>query len=198
MHGAAVKHESASVAARILRDSAFAVTETHYTDCKFIGRLYGCELRQFHKPTQHLNKIWILRRAHSCIKQILEITDGSGYALYKMLLALKIAAESVCAQHLQGAEKHKMHKSLTERCGVNLTVSVKRLHIYIYKVITQSGRISRTGLPKERSHIILHRSAASALKIYEPGLTLLDHYVTGLKVAVHERVVRGIGQQDRG
>ena len=40
--------------------------------------------------------------------------------------------------------------------------------------------------------------AASALKIYEPGLTILNHYVTCLEIAVHERIVWGIGQQDRG
>ena len=114
-----------------------------------------------------------------------------------MLLALKITAESVCAQHLQGTEQHEMHQTAAESLSVNLTVTAKRLNIYIYKVITQDGRISGAGLPKERCHIILHRSAASALEIYEPGLTVPDHYVTCLEVAVHERIVRCIGQQDR-
>ena len=54
------------------------------------------------------------------------------------------------------------------------------------------------GVPQEGGKVVLHRTATSSLEVYEAGFTILNYYVAGLEIPVHEGVafeVKGIHAQ---
>ena len=70
-------------------------------------------------------------------EQVTEIVYCGRNALHKVGLALKVSAESVCAQNLERAEQNYVVKACTELLGANLAERNKSLQIYIYKVLLE-------------------------------------------------------------
>ena len=80
---------------------------------------------------------------------------------------------------------------MPESLGVYLYVLAQVFEVGIYQLLAQLVGVTGRGLPEETGYVILYRSPASALEVYEEGVALcIQHHVAGLEVAVHECFAR--------
>ena len=106
-----------------------------------------------------------------------------------MRLFLKVASETVGAQYLQRAEQHKQAKAAAELIFIHLLELLQGTEISTDEVLFEVFGETGAGLPDEGGYIVIDGTAATALEVDEPGVSVLDHDVTGLEVPVQERVV---------
>ena len=146
------------------------------------------ELRQLGKLAQHIHKIWICEDVE--FQQLAQVLHGMGNAVKKMLFTLEIAAEAVCAEHLERAEQHEQAQTLYKMAyRRHFGVHLQRIVILVNQLTPQLIRILGGRLPKERSQVIIIRAFASTLVIYEIRAALsVEHDVASLEVTVHEAV----------
>lgn len=96
-----------------------------------------------------------------------QILDGWGNAVEKIGLALKIASQSVGAQHLQDAEEHKEMEFGAESIFVKRTDLMQFCEVFSNHGFSEHLRITRRSLPKEGGEVVLQWPYLSALEIYE-------------------------------
>ena len=66
------------------------------------------------------------------VQQFPQILHGRGNGRDEVLLALKIASETVCSQHLQRAEQNKQRQACYEMMGRgNLCIVLERMIILV-------------------------------------------------------------------
>ena len=120
-------------------------------------------------------------------ENVAEVAEGVRDRLQEMGFAFVVATEAVGAEHLEGAEEDEMWESLSpsvfSQTWLKLTEFVE---ILVDEAVTEFGGEVSTGLPEEGGDVVLGRAASSALEIDEPGLTVTDHDVAALEVAVKE------------
>ena len=104
-----------------------------------------------------------------------------------MGFAFVVATEAVSAEHLEGTEEDEVRESLPpsvfSQTWLKLTEFVE---ILVDEAFTELGGEVGAGLPKEGGDVVLSGTASSALEIDEPGLSVTDHDVAALEVAVEE------------
>jgi len=122
---------------------------------------------------QHFVKMGI--GADTVGQQLAEVVECRWYGVDEVLLALKIATETVGTEHLQRAEKDEEAQTAVElrawgQRGVLLSGGV----ILVYQFLSQIIGIAGRGLPKEGGEVVVVGAAASALEVDEIALTI-DH-----------------------
>ena len=107
-----------------------------------------------------------------------------------MLLALEVAAETVCAEHLQRAEEHEKAQAVDEVAQRgHLGVLLQSVVVFGYELAAQLVAIACRCLPEERGEVIVVRTASTALEVDELRIAVgIEHNVACLEVAVEERV----------
>ena len=120
--------------------------------------------------------------------QLAQIVDCRRYAVKEMLLSLKISTEAVSPQYLQCAEEHKERQAFDEVMHRGyFHISAQLIIVDAEQPTTQVGRIFCRSLPQKRSQIIVERSLATTLKIYEMGIAfIVNHHVARLKITIKE------------
>ena len=69
---------------------------------------------------------------------------------------------------------------------VDRLIFAQGIDILLQQFLTETIGILRLCLPQERSDIIIERPFSSALKVDKPRLTVFDHHIAALKIAVHK------------
>ena len=107
-----------------------------------------------------------------------------------MSLTFKITSEAIRAQHLKRTEEHEQSQPLHEITHRrNFDIVFQRIIIYSHKLTSQFMGIPCGRLPKERSKVIVVRTFASALEVYEIRMPSgVKHNVARLKVTVKKTV----------
>ena len=136
-------------------------------------RLNLLELWQLCQLLQNLHQVWIMPRRAAC-QQLAKVLYGRWNALNKMLFLLKIAAESVSTQHLQGTEQHKQRQTIYKVAHRgHLDVILQRVVVLVHQFTAQLVWILSRGLPQERSHIVVKRTFSAALVINKPRIAIV-------------------------
>ena len=107
-----------------------------------------------------------------------------------MLLALEVAAETVCAEHLQRAEEYEEAQTVYEVAQRrHLGVLLQRVVVFGYEFAAQLVAVACRRLPEERGEVVVERTASAALEVDEIRFAVgVEHHVARLEVAVEERV----------
>ncbi len=157
--------------------------------------LYPREGRKEGEPLEHIHHVGIGEEvAHT--QQLAQIVDGWGDAIDKVALALKIAAEAIGSQHLEGAEEHEEGEPLGKVAHRrHLGILAQRLVILIDQLAPELGGIACRRLPEEGGEVIIVGTTSATLVVDEMGIAIvIEHHVACLKVAVEETLGRLGGQ----
>ena len=103
------------------------------------GRLFDMRiLRQLGQSAQHVHHIRIREHVFAHLQQLTQIVHGWRNRLDEMLLALKVATESVCSEHLQSTEQHKQTQTGNEMAHAwHLGVQLQSFVIFQYEFAAQ-------------------------------------------------------------
>ena len=138
-------------------------------------------------------------RADTVEQEAAEVLDGRGNAIEEILLALEIAAQAVGTEHLERAEEHEELEVAAEALGVDGGKRLEFEEVSLYHFFAQGVGIARGGLPEEGGHVVVQRTALSALEVYEMGMAIgREHDVARLEIAVEKRGVRAFGSHEVG
>ena len=128
-----------------------------------------------------------------------EVLDGCGNTIQEILLALKIATQAIGTEHLERAEDHEELEVAAEALGVNGGKRLEFEEVSLYHFFAQGVGIARGGLPEEGGHVVVQRTALSALEVYEMGKAIgINHHVARLEVAEEEGGLRAFGSDEVG
>ena len=150
------------------------------------------ELRHISKPLQHIAQIGVRQHRLAQFQQVAQVVHGRRYAVYEVLLVLKIASEAIGAEHLKRTEQHEERQTVGKMAQRrHLDVSFQRVIVFGYQLTPQLEWVLSRCLPQKGGQIIIERPLAPALKIDEERRPFrVEHYVAGLKVAVKEALAR--------
>ena len=195
---ATIEHITAPVA-RFILGNALAVRETIYPNDKlslpiiFGGRgsfpFNRLESGLFGEPIQKFHQVRIVEKVRAFIirKQFAKILNGRGNGGNEMVLPLEIASEAVSAKHLKRTEKHEKRQASDKMAhGRHLNITLQRIVILADELTAEFVGILSRGLPEEGGKVIIIRSAAPTLIINEVRLSIYQHDIARLKVAIEE------------
>ena len=87
-----------------------------------------------------------------------QVVHSRRYGVEEVLLALEIAAEAVCAEHLQRAEEHEKAQAVDEVAQRGyLGVLLQSVVVLGYELAAQLVAIACRCLPEERGEVIVDR-----------------------------------------
>ena len=159
VRAAAVEHVAAAVAAFVLRN-AFLITETEHAHHEVLmlfqsfpaGLLASLsrrvELRQVCQFLQRLLQVRV-GGAHAVEQLAAQALNGTGNAVEEIFLAFEIAAQAVCAEHLQHAEQYEERQPAAKLRAVHARNLCQFVQIVLNQCFAQRLRISCRGLPEE-------------------------------------------------
>lgn len=186
--GSAVEDVTAAIAGGVVGD-AFFVGETHDADGEESLGLVGRELLEVDEVGEHAREVGIL--IEGLLEESAEVGDSVGNTLHKVRFLLEVAAEAIGAEDLEDAEEDEVAESAMEAIGVDGLIFLDSIDVFVDELEAERvGEISLS-LPEERSDVVVERTAATALEVDEPRLSVLNHDVARLEVAVHES--EGVG-----
>src|SRR5580700_2757904 len=114
-----------------------------------------------------------------------------------MCLALVESAKPICTQRLQNPDVH-ISVVIMQKCGtLNVNEIAKLFDIKIEQLLAQFGRKIGLGIVQKGSDVVLKRAFASALIVEEKRLSVLQHDVPGLEIAVEKIIAVGAEQEIR-
>ena len=59
------------------------------------------------KPLQNITQIGVRQHRFAQFQQVAQVVHGRRYAVYKVLLVLKIASKAISTKHLKRTKQHK-------------------------------------------------------------------------------------------
>ena len=142
------------------------------------------------QAAQHVHHVGIREYVVAELEKLAEIVHSGRNGVEEVFLSLEITTESVCSKHLKCAEKHKQAESSHEVAHArHLRILLQGIVIFGHKVATKLVAVTCRCLPEERCEVIIVRSLASSLEIYEVRIVVrVEHYVACLEVTIEERV----------
>ena len=143
-----------------------------------------------HDLPQHLRQVGILRER----QQRRDIFQRIGQALDEIGLAFEEAAVAVGAEHLQGPEEDKEAEMPAENGLRDVRIRGQGFPVSGDHLLLEILGILRPGLPDEGGEVVVDWATAAALVVDEAGLSILEHNIPGLEIAVEEGL-RGHGEE---
>src|SRR5438876_8507366 len=101
-----------------------------------------------------------------------------------MRLAFVKAAKSIGAERLHDAHVNVGIVVLHESIAIERDEAGERVEIVIKQLLAQRRRQVSFGVLEERSDVVLERAFAASLVIHEERITVAQHNVAGLEIAV--------------
>src|ERR1700722_9024438 len=125
------------------------------------------------------------------MSQPAEVLKCVWHALQEMWFALVETAEPIRAECLHDAHVHVGVVVLHERSAIDGDKSRQAVEVMIEQFLAQRGRQVSLAVVEKRGNVILKRPFAPALVIQKKRLSIAEHHVARLKVAIEKEVMRG-------